>query len=464
MGAAGSGDGTEKADRASLDAVHRALRGRAALLLHHGGGVEVVVLEPGNAIVVGRGAPSNVQIADKALSKAHARFSLVGTAVRVEDLGSTNGTWVGGARVATIDVSVGAEVKLGSVVARAHLLEQSNDEAARASGRSSFGEVVVGARTADVFERAERIADSRLAVLVLGETGTGKEVLARFIHERSRGASKPFVAVNCGAIPGQLVESTLFGHERGAFTGAVQQHKGVFEAAHEGTVLLDEIGELPREAQAALLLVLESGRFTRVGSTREVPVDVRVIAATHKDLEAMIAAGTFRADLYYRLQGAVLRLPPLRERADEIRPLVDRLVARANAQHGRGVTGMTDDALAALEGYAWPGNVRELRNAVDQAVVVARGAVVTREDLPAYVRSAEPRLVGREPTPVASRSDEDGEPAGELREQVDRYEASLIERALEATGGHRGEAAKRLGLPLRTLARRIKLLGIKEPR
>jgi len=237
-----------------------------------------------------------------------------------------------------------------------------------------------------VVETAKRVARSSIPVLLSGETGTGKEVLSRFIHETGPRGRKPMICVNCGSIPAQLVESTLFGHERGAFTHAVQQQKGVFEAADGGTVLLDEIGELPAAAQTALLRVLESKRITRVGATREIEVDVRVIAATHRDLEAMTDAGTFRLDLLYRLNAMTLKIPPLRERREDIEPLCQRFLVELNRTNGRDIRAVAPQTLALLERYSWPGNIRELRNAIERAVVIAEGDTITPADLPERAR------------------------------------------------------------------------------
>jgi len=205
-------------------------------------------------------------------------------------------------------------------------------------------------------------------------TGTGKEVLARLIHEGGPRRDKPLVAVNCGAIPAELLESTLFGHERGAFTGAGQQQKGLFEAADGGTIMLDEVGELPAAAQVALLRVLEEKRVRRVGATREIEVDVRVIAATHRDLEAMVEARSFRRDLFYRLNGVDVTLPPLRARREDIAPLAERFLKKAAKANGREVRSIAPEAMVLLKEYGWPGNVRELRNAVERAVVIAEAA------------------------------------------------------------------------------------------
>ena len=319
-----------------------------------------------------------------------------------------------------------------------------------ATGAAAEAGVVDAPGLTRLLAEVDRIAGASISVLITGETGSGKEIVARRIHARSGRGARPLVAVNCGAIPAQLVESTLFGHERGAFTGAVERAQGVFEAAEGGTVFLDEVGELPAAAQAALLRVLETRRVVRVGSSRELVVDVRVVTATHRDLEAMSREGKFRLDLYYRLNAITLSVPPLRERPEDIAPLVSRFVLQANRANGRAVQGVDATALALLRGYQWPGNVRELRNAIERAVVIALDELITPEDLPNRVRA---RLAA--PSPVVAPSD------GSLRERLHRFEAALIQEALRAAGGDRNLAADRLDLPLRTLNHKIRNLHLK---
>lgn len=276
------------------------------------------------------------------------------------------------------------------------------------------------------------------------------------------------ICVNCGSIPPPLVESTLFGHERGAFTTAVQQHKGVFEAADGGTVFLDEIGELPLAAQAALLRVLESKRIVRVGSTREIEVDVRVIAATHQDLESMKDAGTFRKDFFFRLNGMMLKIPPLRARREDIEPLIQRFLEEANRANGRGIRGVEDSALALLEGYSWPGNIRELKNAIERAVVIAEGDVITAADLPEAIRGSETRS----PEDGASADEDAAGPAaggkagrrerGTMKSRVERAEHDAIRQTrCERPTATPAEAARILEMPLRTLQHKMKAYGIK---
>ena len=314
---------------------------------------------------------------------------------------------------------------------------------------------------------AKRVARAAIPVLIVGETGTGKELVARLLHESGPRASKPMVAVNCGAIPRDLLEGTLFGHEKGAFTGATQSRRGVFEAADKGTVFLDEVGELSSGAQAALLRVLETKRVTRVGSTDETPVDVRIVAATHRDLETMCAQGTFREDLLFRLNSVVIEIPPLRERRTDIAALTEHFLREANREHGRSIADIDDEAHELITSYAWPGNVRELKNAIERAVVVAAGDVIEPHDLPDRVRGGRPvsivhTEVFSEAGPV-SAPDSGHASRPPLRDAVEQYEADLLRRALEEVSWNVGEAAKKLDLPMRTLQHKMKRFGLRRP-
>ena len=293
-------------------------------------------------------------------------------------------------------------------------------------------------------------------MLVLGETGTGKEVIARAIHEAGARKKKPLRTINCGALPASLIESVLFGHEQGAFTGADKAVAGIFEQGNGGTVLLDEIGELSASAQAALLRVLETKKVTRIGGAKEIDVDVRVVAATHRDLEAMVAAGTFRGDLWYRLNSVTLKIPPLRERTDDIRPLAELFLREATKHARSNVKSIEPQALAALESYDWPGNVRELRNVIERAVVLAEGKSIELQDLPERVRRERHAIV------LDSRPPANAELPSDYREHVLKFEIELILRALHQHGGNQTEAAKALKLPLRTLVHKIQKYGIKK--
>ncbi len=239
----------------------------------------------------------------------------------------------------------------------------------------------------EIFERIQRVAPTDATVLVLGESGTGKELVARAVHEQSPRREQPLITVNCAAIPDNLLESELFGHEKGAFTGAVDTHRGLVEAAHGGTLFLDEIGELPADAQARLLRVLQEGEIRRIGSTQSRRVDVRLIAATNRDLKQEVENGNFRSDLYFRLHVMEILLPPLRERGDDIRELAEHLLARTCKRLNRAPLSYSEDAMDALFHYHWPGNVRELENVIERAVILANNEVITAQALGLHQQS-----------------------------------------------------------------------------
>jgi DNA-binding NtrC family response regulator len=304
------------------------------------------------------------------------------------------------------------------------------------------GSDVVGASAAfrEVLEVAHRVAESDATVLVLGESGTGKEVIAREIHRASGRARKPFVAVNCSAIPEGLLESELFGHEKGAFTGAVRQKKGRFELADGGTIFLDEIGDMSAALQAKLLRFLQDHTFQRVGGSSDVGVDARVIAATNRDLDAAVADGSFREDLFFRLNVVSIVMPPLRERPEDVPLLVEHFL-RAHAAAGSKPKKMSPKAMRLAMDYAWPGNIRELENAIQRAVVLSRGETVFPEHLPAKVQAA---------------SGGEGGGAPRVGKTIREVERDTIVKALTETGGNRTHAAKILGISRRTLQNKIK--------
>ena len=338
--------------------------------------------------------------------------------------------------------------------------------------------VVRSPALAEVYAQAERLATATLPVLIIGETGTGKEVLSRHIHEQGPRSKKPMRCINCGALPRELLESILFGHERGAFTGAVQRAKGAFEEADGGTVLLDEIGELSPAAQAALLRFLETKVVHPIGSGREVKVDVRILAATHRDLEAMADDGQFRWDLLFRLNAVTLKLPPLRERLEEIVPLAKGFAVHASETQGLPVRRISDEAVGVLRAYRWPGNVRELRNVIERAVVIAQTDTIGITDLPDRLRAVTPGDRRRrgfrfdETTSVfqvqrGSEKGSSGEPKersverpDQFRGAVEEFERRLLLAALYAEQGNKSGAARLLKMPLRTLMNRINEFGI----
>ncbi|MGH1347272.1 MAG: sigma 54-interacting transcriptional regulator [Nannocystales bacterium] len=296
----------------------------------------------------------------------------------------------------------------------------------------------------------ERVAPTQATVLVRGESGTGKELAAAMLHAMSKDARGPFVAINCASIPEQLLESELFGHEKGAFTGAVTTHEGVFSRADGGTLFLDEIGEMSLPTQARMLRVLETRSFTPVGGTKEQTVKVRLIAATHRDLKGMVEAGTFRQDLLYRLSVIQTELAPLRDRADDIEPLVQFFAASIGETMGRRIDTIAPDALAVLQRYPWPGNVRELRNMVERALVLGDGGCLELDDLPPEMMHAAPR--GDAATTMSAGP---AVTAGTIRTLAE-LEREAISAALEATGGNKARAAALLGIDRTTLYRKLK--------
>jgi len=298
-----------------------------------------------------------------------------------------------------------------------------------------------------VFELVHRIANARTTVLVTGESGTGKERIARAIHEASDRRDKPLLVVNCGAIPEALMEAELFGHEKGAFTGAVSSRLGIFRDAEGGAVLLDEIGELPPALQVKLLRVLQERRVRGVGASGEVPVDVRVIAATNRNVEEDVRAGRFRQDLYYRLNVIRIEVPPLRERREDIHLLAEHFLLRCAAEQNKTIRGLSPDALRALEAYAFPGNARELENIVERAVALATGQTIGLGDLPREVSGA-----AAQPTPALVGLPDEGCNLDDVLGEVERR---LLLQALERSGGVRTQAAKLLGVTLRSLRYRL---------
>ena len=305
---------------------------------------------------------------------------------------------------------------------------------------------------AGIFDVIARVADTTATVLITGESGTGKELLARALHESSGRRRSPFVAVNCAAIPESLLESELFGHERGAFTGAATRKVGRFERAHGGTLFLDEIGDMSLVLQAKILRVLEAREIERVGGTEVVPVDVRVIAATNRPLEALTREGEFREDLFYRLAVIRLELPPLRERREDVEALALHFAAVFARRYQRPVRSVSREALRRLSSYAWPGNVRELRNVMDRAVLLCAGSTLAPDDL----------RLGEEAPRASARDVDKG--AGFVPDlSLAEVEARHIRRVLQATAGHMGRAARILGVHRNTLTRKVREYGIESP-
>jgi len=351
------------------------------------------------------------------------------------------------------------QTELSNVLAKA----VRTHESARRNARGERGRhALVGESPAmqDVIRIIDKVADTPSTVLITGESGTGKELIATALHEGSSRHDKPFIRINCAAIPRELIESELFGYERGAFTGAVTSKPGRFELADGGTLFLDEIGEIPVEMQVKLLRALQESEFERVGGIKTTHVDVRLIAATNRDLNAEIEAGRFRKDLYYRLAVVPISLPPLRERPSDVPTLVRHFLDKYNRRLNKRIEGMTDEAMAVLQAYAWPGNIRELENLVERTLLFADGPLIGVSDLPQSLRS--PGV-----TPLPGPAPALPVPAGEtglkdiVRQRAAELEKDLISRALEETGGNVTRAAKLLQISRKSLQTKMKEFSLR---
>jgi len=389
-------------------------------------------------LVLGNGTDADVPIDDPYVSGRHLELKQTPAGVQLRDLGSRNGTKVRGIAIAEALLDSTTALVIGQTQVSVEIRGQFSDGRSPAAARGRFGDVLAdSAAMHEVFTLAERLAPSDLTVTLHGETGTGKDLLARAMHGASARKDGPFVVFDCGAAAPSLIESQLFGHHKGAFTGAISDHAGAFERAHKGTLFLDEIGELALELQPKLLRALENRRIQRIGGSADVAVDVRIIAATHRDLEEEVREGRFRQDLLFRLNAAVLTVPPLRERKEDV-VLLAKTFARSHNDHS-----LSNDALIRLSNHSWPGNVRELRNVIASAAAIADGPVIEAADL---VNLGERR---REPTlerlPLAGIS-------------LEEIERTAILQTLEKVGGNKTQAAKLLGIATSTLYEKLKKL------
>ena len=438
-----TGDATQTAPPAGAD---RGVARGEGLLLVAGEGIVTYPLAK-DEITIGRASECDIVIANTALSRRHVRLRLT-PALTIEDLGSRNGTRLRGARLEPgrpLALSVGEAFQIGQlhfVVARA----RSNPaDAAAAASRVELLRVVDPTPGA-VSELVRELAASALSILVLGETGVGKEVLAQTIHDLSnrRGA---FVRANCAAMAPSLVESELFGHERAAFTGASERRVGLLEAAQGGTFFLDEVGELPEAIQVKLLRAIEAREITRVGSVTPIPLDVRFVAATNRDLAAEVEAGRFRRDLFYRLDGITLVIPPLREHRERIGPLALQFLA---ATKGGAPQALDAELLARLAAHDWPGNVRELKAVIERAAILAGAGPLTVRHVaitPIQGRRDAPKVIASDPTATP-----------------DAIERQRIIEALDACAGNQTRAAKLLGMSRATLVTKLAIHRIQRPR
>ncbi len=434
-------------------------------------GREVEVGKP--RVTGGRSIINDLVLSDKAISGSHFEILARDDGYRLRDLDSTNGTFIGDLRVREVWLKPGQEFRVGHTTLR--FVPTQDIVEIPLSKRDTF-ESVTGAsvRMREIFATLEKVAPSELTVLVTGETGTGKEMIARGIHQASTRKGKPFVVLDCGAIPRDLIESTLFGHEKGSFTGAVAQHQGCFEQAHGGTIFLDEIGELDVNLQPKLLRVLENRELKRVGGDRVIKIDVRVVAATNRDLRQMVNASTFREDLYFRLSVIHVELPPLRERKEDIPALADVFLREIAARRNMSMA-FASDAVASLQGHSWPGNVRELKNVVERAASLTEGSLVQRSDL-MFNRDTSSRSTSPSSNGGAGRSGGGmALPAPEIvpgidfkeakQRVVDAFELAYLKQLLERHDGNITRSAQEAGLTryhLRELLKRHGLTNVKD--
>jgi len=471
----------------------RLLGDRHRLLVWLGDSARSWPLPQSGTVVVGRSPEAEIQIPSPMVSRQHARLVITANQVLLLDNASQNGVRVNGERlVGRRLLAYGDIIGFGDVTAA--FMEDRGERPGPAEGApaTSGRRIELGERTVLVADPAmvtlygqlELLAPSDLSVLVLGETGTGKELAAHALHHWSKRVGKPLITINCASLPEALAESELFGHERGAFSGAVQAKPGLLEAASGGTVFLDEIGDMSPAVQAKLLRVLEVRRVTRLGSIQERPINIRVVAATHRNLMDDVKAGRFREDLFYRLGAAVVRVPPLRTRRREVSLLARAFVEAARRALERPMLAFTDQATQILEAHSWPGNVRELKNVADYlAATVIDGPVQPShltdrlgvatgvEAMPAAMAGAMPLAPplmtparGNDLTGQVGDTTERGRLRTEgvvpLADANRQFERQRIENALAATGGNKTQAARMLGVPLRTFMEKVKRHGL----
>ncbi len=429
----------------SLRAAGEAVETEPARLRVREGGRERVLALACDAVTVGKDPSNDIVLLDPFVSARHLRLERRQGRWRLRDLGSTNGTFLGGVRVTEAEIPPGAPLTLGDTEI---VLEPAAD---LRPGRATAFEGMISGHPAmrQMFELVERVATADAAVTILGETGTGKELVARALHHLSGRREAAFIPVNCSAIAESLIESELFGHEKGAFSGAERLRKGAFEEADGGTIFLDEIGELPLDLQPKLLRTLELGEVKRVGASRPLNVNVRVVAATHRDLRAQVRAGKFREDLFYRLCVVPVTIPPLRARRSDVRALADHFLARA-APRGLALR-FSEEALAKMESYDWPGNVRQLKNVVQRALLF-RGEGLA---IPASVVTFE----DARGLPAGGGDDDTLYVRGLTMEDLER---EAIRLSLRRHRGKRAAVVKELGIAKSTVMKRIAQWGLQD--
>ncbi len=436
-----------------------------AIYRHHQS--EVVPLKTGSTVVIGRSTDCDICIEDGLISRRHAELS-IGDVVEIEDLNSANGTVLvrsgpdnedsntshstALAPCQRVRLHPGDVVKVGTAVLALKI--RAKLASLPPSTSNTSGTIRLDPEMLRTYELVKRAAATEISVLILGDTGVGKEVMAESIHRHSPRKDRTFLKLNCAALSDTLLESELFGHERGAFTGAHAAKAGLLESANGGTVFLDEIGELPLGTQAKLLRVLEERKVIRVGATKPRRIDVRFICATNRDLVESILAGAFRSDLYYRISGLVVWIPPLRDRQGEIEPLALHFFREIASRSKQPCVRLTQAAVEKLRSHSWPGNVRELKNVIERAALLAPGGVVDAEHVmlepigPISARTVAPEPIARPPS----------------NGREPESERARIVRALEQCAGNQTQAARKLGLSRRTLINRLETFGLPRPR
>jgi two-component system response regulator AtoC len=453
---------------------------RPHLVIMWPGGSAVKEIPPASKLTIGRSRKCDLCIDHPSVSREHAVF-YGSNPVTVEDLGSTNGTTIAGVRVgarARVPVERGQVIAIGAAVIVIRSALESDPVPAPLPRNGSRLEnaappvIVVDDGMRELYRVVDLVGKGDLSVILLGETGAGKDVIADAIHRRSTRGSAAYVRVNCAALPDALLESELFGYERGAFTGAVQAKPGLLEVADGGTLFLDEIAELPLVMQAKLLRVLESREVTRVGGLKSRSIDVRFICATNRDLVSLVRSGAFRQDLYFRLNGISLVIPPLRQRRSEIAPLAQAFIAMACRDAGRHQVPITSEAMRQLEGHDWPGNVRELRNVIERAVTLCTGPAIDLHHLPPPelnfgVTSLETTQRATVPAPVdGTLAPLETTPLGlhdAARRAAQSIERRRIAEAMDRCGGNQTRAALLLRISRRTLVARLTEYGFARP-
>jgi len=405
------------------------------------GGKELVIQKP--LVTIGTLPGCDLVLTDPTVSRRHAEVEERSDGYLLRDHNSTNGTFLDGVKVREAYLSSGSVIRLGQTEMTFSPLEERIDILQSSADR--FGELIGSSSSLrEVYGILERIAPTDVTVLLEGETGTGKELAARAVHSHSRRANSPFVVIDCGAVAPNLIESELFGHEKGAFTDAVKARQGAFELADGGTIFLDEIGELSLELQPKLLRALDQRETKRVGADRPVTVNVRVISATNKELDKEVKAGRFREDLFYRLSVVRVSMPPLRKRKEDIETIAGHLLEGISSEIGKKITGLSPEALAALMAYSWPGNVRELKNVLGRSAALCDGKRIEAKDL------------------FLSQGKKTATFEGLSGKTLEEIEKAAIHATLKSVDGNKTEAAKVLGIAYSTLYEKMKKYGMRE--